>query len=105
MDMTRDGARDKMKININQAIRVRLTSLGRGILRDNHNIAWGSHPKKMKPKYVPIKEDDEGWSKWQLHSLMSQLGQYCVMGSDLPFETEIIMDATCQCADLRVSND
>jgi hypothetical protein len=39
--------------------------------------------------YRPPEEDAEGWSKWQLWSLMSLFGPCMHMGCDVPFETDM----------------
>lgn len=35
--------------------------------------------------------DDDGWSEWPLWVLMSELGQYCQLGEEPPFNTEILI--------------
>jgi len=67
-----------MKFNINENVKVKLTDYGKEILRNN-NYHY----------FYPIKEGNEGWSKWQLWALMEELGSYCGLGKSLPFETEI----------------
>ncbi len=74
--------------NINHYVWVRLTDRGRAILAEQHDelsarLAY-AHP------YTPVTEDENGWSKWQLWSLMHELGgDHCRMGPTTPFETEI----------------
>lgn len=64
-----------MKRNINDYVLVRLTDVGKEILR--------------KKGFSLPKEDADGWSKWQLWSLMNTFGEYTQLGKDVPFETEI----------------
>jgi hypothetical protein len=80
-----------MKFNINEYVYVCLTPSGKAALEKQYNELFNNsvlfltaHP------YTPPIEDDNGWSKWQLHHLMSELGHLCTLGSrDLPFETTI----------------
>lgn len=79
----------EVKFNINEHVRVKLTDVGR---------AW--HREYMLPfhtpdyPYKPPKEDAEGWSRWQLHDLMQIFGSKIAPGTDLMFETDIILEAT-----------
>ena len=82
--------KQEVRFNINHIVKVKLTGRGRRILKDNHNSLFSYHP--TTPEYHPVKEDDEGWSRWQMHSLMSALGGHAFLGSTPPFETEIIIE-------------
>lgn len=66
-----------MRFNINSPVRVRLTAKGRDYLRSAHNAF-----------YLP-KEDENGWSDWQLWTLMQAFGPHVGPGFDNMFETEI----------------
>lgn len=68
------------EFNLNSKVRVRLTDYGRERLRID-TIRYC--------KYTPCKEDSEGWSVWQMWSLMEKLGGYVHMGGQLPFEPTI----------------
>lgn len=72
-----------MKININNEVKIKLTARGKHIHKDNWN-AYG-----LKEKYIPPKEDTEGWSTWQLWTLFQEFGSYMYNGCEVPFETEI----------------
>ena len=83
-----------MEFNINHYVKVKLTERGRKILKEQHEEFVRASPgisENMKI-YKPQKEDDEGWSTWQMWDLMSTLGQHWYMGSIPPFETVIIID-------------
>ena len=73
--------------NINHRVHVRLTDKGRQILRENHDELYSSWT--TKPDYIEVHEDKEGWSIWQMHELMSELGGKHIFGMNLPFETNI----------------
>lgn len=78
-----------IEFNINDYVYVRLTDFGRACLQRNHDelvaLAGGHDPFLFK---LP-KEDNDGWSKWQMWHLMGELGQYTGMGSRNPFEMTI----------------
>lgn len=70
------------KFNINNKVRVKLTDRGRKIHFDNF--------KELKLfQYSPPKEDEDGWSEWQLWVLMQEFGKHLENGCNIPFETEI----------------
>lgn len=76
-----------MKFNINHNIKVRLTDLGRAIHEKQHDTVLGN--MRYKYPYNPPKEDENGWSKWQLWDFMATFGPYMGNGCDMPAETEI----------------
>lgn len=78
-----------MDFNINDKVRVKLTGLGRQALRQQHDEFWASINHPAPPPYTPPTEDAEGWSEWQLWSLMEDLGRHCRIGFNPPFETTI----------------
>jgi hypothetical protein len=75
--------------NINDTVRVKLTDFGRQALQRQHVEFWASVGRAEPYPHTPPKEDAEGWSEWQLHSLMHELGHLSCLGGPLPFETEI----------------
>ena len=77
-----------IEINLNEIVYVKLTDVGKNELKRQWN-QWNKAYLHGHQEYTPIKEDYQGFSKWQLHGLMSELGHLCVMGKDLPFGTMI----------------
>ena len=76
------------EFNINEYVEVKLTKRGREIHRKNCDGLFAS--MENPPKYTPPKEDDDGWSKWQMWSLMQDFGASIYMGAtEQPFETTI----------------
>jgi hypothetical protein len=73
--------------NINDKVRVKLTDYGREVLKSDHELFWKSVGKTME--YRPPKEDENGWSTWQLWSLMHYLGEHMFLGSKNVIETDI----------------
>ena len=69
--------------NVNNYVRVQLNEVGRRILRENHEALRRQVPTVFE--YRPPEEDEDGWSKWQLWSLMSQFGPHIYLGCMLPF--------------------
>jgi hypothetical protein len=82
-------ARD-VKFNINDYVRVRLSNGGKLTHRRQHDELRKQFPSIGK--YVPPKVDSDGYSRWQLWSLMQTFGPAISLGSEPPFETEIIFE-------------
>jgi len=78
--------------NINSTVKVILTERGKQLLEQDHNEFWGSRGMLDKFPYEPYKEDEDGYVKFQLWILMDKLGKYCVLGSEMPFDTVILID-------------
>lgn len=82
-----------MKFNINNYVRVKLNDRGKEILKREYEKMVADNPRltqfeSFKEFKLP-KEDEDGWSKWQLWSLMETFGGYISLGCVVPFETEI----------------
>jgi len=78
-------------LNINDTVKVKLNDYGREYLRKQHEelfeLCLGRVP------YNPRKEDEEGYSSWQLWDLMNTFGPATYLGAtELPFETEIVIE-------------
>jgi len=73
--------------NINYNVRVKLTDYGREVLKSDHELFWKSVGKTME--YHPPKEDENGWSTWQLWCLMSKLGKHIYLGGSNVIETGV----------------
>ena len=73
-------------INVNDYVRVRLNDLGRKHHRDDF-LRWTAGLAK-KPEYRPPQEDADGWSRWQLWSLMQLFGPTIIsLGAQMPFDS------------------
>ena len=81
-----------MKFNINETVKVKLTPFGKEMLLKDHNEFWSQYGKGYKSDFILPKEDEEGYSTWQLWILMKDLGKYCTLGGGNPFETDILID-------------
>ena len=81
--------------NTNNTVKVKLTELGKKMLEKDHNAFWsaqGAGGMLDKYPYEPPKEDENGYVKFQLWSLMYQLGKYHILGCELPIDTVILID-------------
>jgi hypothetical protein len=67
-----------MEFSINNLVRIKLTDHGRNI------VSQQEFPH-------PYKEDEDGWSEWQLWVAMNVFGSYLGNGLEIPFETTIDM--------------
>jgi hypothetical protein len=77
-----------MKFNVNNYVKVRLTDEGRTIIKCKR------YSNPLLKGYLDYddtypKEDENGWSMWQMWDLMSMFGDYMYNGCRIPFETEI----------------
>lgn len=81
-----------MKFNINEYVKVKLTPYGKQKLLEDHNEFWSQYGIGYKHEFILPKEDENGYSTWQLWLLMKNLGKYCNVGAELPFETDILID-------------
>lgn len=79
-------------MNINDSVRVKLTDIGIGILRQRHEVIRSQIPNHGK--FEPPVTDDHGWATFQLWDLFQIFGQHIYMGCRMPFETTIKVDTT-----------
>ena len=88
--------------NINDKVKVRLTETGKKILQDNRR-ELNRRIKECGGEglgELEIEVDDEGFTECQLWVLMQTFGKHIMMGCDLPFGTNILLqDCECQCAE------
>lgn len=75
--------------NLNDCVRVKLTDHGRKILRERFRKLNASIPLTADLKYEPKKEDADGWSRWQLHDLMSKFEGHVGICRTPPYEIAI----------------
>lgn len=82
------------KFNMNQTVKVKLTEYGLEIHKKDWESFWlhGGPARAKIAAYNPPKEDEDGYSTWQLWSLMQLYGEHIGLGfNNLPFETDIIL--------------
>lgn len=78
------------EFNVNNYVKVKLTETGIDELKKQHDrlIKLGANIGDFKPPQV----DKDGYTKYQLHDLMSSLGHLMHIGFGGPFETTILID-------------
>ena len=74
-----------MKFNMNNSVKVKLNNKGYAELERQHNELYSYIG--IKKEYKKIATDDEGYSTFQMHTLMSTFGHMMVLGCEAPFET------------------
>ena len=75
-----------MELNLNQSVRVKLTDYGRQLHAADHVAFWSGKGRPPPYSYMPPREDHDGWSTWQLWSLMQAFGQHIHLGMQNPFD-------------------
>ena len=83
-----------VEFNINSLVSVKLTRFGYAQLRAQHELLrerWKKPATDPDWAYSPPTQNKDGWSTWNLWSIMSSLGSYCTMGGELPFRTNILL--------------
>ena len=78
-------------MNVNDYVMVKLTEHGRELYRKRVQKMLDQYPRLVLP--TTPKEDAEGWSKWQLWSLMQEFGEHIYLGGPVPFEPEIKVES------------
>lgn len=76
-----------MKVNINQIVRVRLTPEGKSFLIFRH--AMLNEKAGLTGGFPEIIESKDGWSYWQLWSLMRHFGSEMSPSGPMMFAAEI----------------
>ena len=78
-----------MLFNINETVRVRLTPYGRAFHAAQFALFKAENQRCCTAYRAPV-EDAEGWSRWQMHSLMREFGGELTLGNpNVPFATDI----------------
>ena len=78
------------KFNVNNNVRVKLTDAGRQELKrqsDEFNKAWPGVNIDFSRQ-----EDENGFTRWQMHELMNVFGHMMTMTQKIPFDTEILIE-------------
>ncbi|UPI12722.1 hypothetical protein [Bacillus phage SBSphiJ4] len=77
------------KFNANHAVKVKLTSEGLAELKRQHDELYAYYGDYIGEFTLP-KTDEEGYSEFQLWDLMYRLGRLMKMGTNIPFQTDMI---------------
>lgn len=82
-----------VSFNINSYVYVKLTKKGLDILKKEHDdLKYFYGDKGSLPDFEPPAANSDGYSKFQLWSLMATFGGDCFNGCDVPFETTFLID-------------
>lgn len=81
-----------MKFNINDTIKIKLNEKGKQILQKEYGELNAKLPAGCKWKFELPKEDENGYSSWQLWSVMGRFGPHIYLGCEVPFDAEILLD-------------
>lgn len=81
-----------ISINVNETVWVKLTKTGEQFLKRQHDIASRDPQTITKPFKLP-KTDDDGYSQWQLWSLMETFGGAFNLAIEPPFDTTIYFES------------
>ena len=80
-----------IEFNINEFVKVKLTAVGRAELKRQHDELCEAFPNIETEISDIYQSDEDGYTKFQLWSLMNTFGHICHMGSAPPFDTTIIL--------------
>jgi len=95
-----------MKFNISENVKVRLTTHGMRVLKEQYDELKQKLPNI--PPFQEPKKDENGYSEFQLWSLMETFGAHCGIFKQSPFETEIILsdkEEVCEWRKIAISDD
>ena len=80
----------RISFNANEVVWVKLTEKGHQIHKENHEALCKKIPGF--PPYTRPKEDEQGFSIWQMWCLMSEFGEHISLGQEEPFSMEIELE-------------
>lgn len=81
----------EVSVNLNSIVKVKLYDVALRHLKSQHEENRIGHPG-IFGEFVPPATDDDGYSAMTLWSLMSDLGQLCYCGGDVPFELKMVLE-------------
>ncbi|AYZ19572.1 SOS-response repressor and protease LexA [Klebsiella michiganensis] len=81
----------EVSVNLNSIVKVKLYDVALRHLKSQHEENRIRHPG-IFGEFVPPATDDDGYSAMTLWSLMSDLGQLCYCGGDVPFELKMVLE-------------
>ena len=80
----------RVTFNANEAVWVKLTEKGHRIYKENHEALRKKIPGF--PSYTRPKEDERGFSRWQMWCLMQEFGEHLFLGGPEPFSMEMELE-------------
>ncbi|HAT2282247.1 TPA: SOS-response repressor and protease LexA [Raoultella ornithinolytica] len=91
ISITPSVSRKELVVNLNSIVKVKLNDVAIRHMKSQHEENRIRHPG-IFGEFVPPATDDDGYSAMTLWSLMSDLGQLCYCGGELPFELKLILE-------------
>lgn len=73
------------KLNMNNAVKVKLNEVGHAEMERQHNELYASVGLNYRPFERKAVADD-GYSTFQLHTLMNTFGHMMTCGGEMPFD-------------------
>lgn len=73
------------KLNMNNAVKVKLNEIGHAEMERQHNELFAVTGLKYRP-FTRKSVADDGYSTFQLHTLMNTFGHMMICGGSLPFD-------------------
>ena len=80
--------KEEIDFNVNQNVKVKITPYGKECLRRNYDRKMSCYAELVYPFELP-KEDEDGYTTFQLWDLMREFGEYMFMGNKNPFAMNI----------------
>lgn len=81
----------EVSVNLNSLVKVKLYDVALRHLKSQHEENRIRHPG-IFGEFVPPATDDDGYSEMTLWSLISDLGELCYCGGDVPFELKMVLE-------------
>lgn len=81
-----------VSFNVNSYVYVKLTQKGLDILKKEHEELMSFYGALAQRDFLPPNTNSDGYSKFQLWSLMATFGGDCFNGCVVPFETTFLID-------------
>jgi len=81
-----------IEFNINQTVKVKLIETGIRELGKQRQELKSRLPNSSSLEDYVHEPDEDGYTSFQMWSLMQHLGHLCQLGCEPPFETEILLD-------------
>lgn len=75
-------------MNTNDYVWIRLTDVGRRMLRENYDRLFFGFPDLVKAHPFTLPTEVNGWTRMQLWHVANEFGRGMYNGADVPFETE-----------------
>lgn len=83
-----------MEFNINETVKIKLTSFGHKILKEYYEALHKEFPDIDRKEYIykPLKKDENGYIDMQLWMVMNKFRPHMKLGmSEQPIDTTIII--------------